>query len=228
MVGFNEKFQSMYIESEITGNDEVPDPGTSLRREAARARARSRSMSHEGLITSHSTPITQVGSMEAPRSLYYSNMKIPQAIVSSSSMNHTSLPRTTAESSQVDFAPLPDLGQNLLPMDTLPMDFNFGLSFQPPLSAYDTPSSLYPGSTLNGTLSFQTSTDGLTEQMLDDNTATTLCRTALDMIAQHNRKGYSFKDLEVRLCRGYQPEASEGADCRVQNSVLFSVLAEIQ
>ncbi|GAB7338241.1 hypothetical protein MBLNU457_4573t2 [Dothideomycetes sp. NU457] len=57
--------------------------------------------------------------------------------------------------------------------------------------------------------------------------ASTLCSVAFQILARHNRKGLSNLDLEMRLCAGYVNGRNIAQGCRVQNKVLFSVLAEV-
>ncbi|KAF2229315.1 hypothetical protein EV356DRAFT_456047, partial [Viridothelium virens] len=74
----------------------------------------------------------------------------------------------------------------------------------------------------------------LMEQTMDDltprtNTAdtTTLCSLAFSLIFMNNSKGYSIADLELKLRKGYKHGATSSEGCRIDNKVLFSVLAEI-
>jgi hypothetical protein len=55
---------------------------------------------------------------------------------------------------------------------------------------------------------------------------TTLCSLAFPLVLKNNPKGYSAADLDLRLRVGYRfGAAPEG--CRIDNKILFAVLAEI-
>lgn len=56
---------------------------------------------------------------------------------------------------------------------------------------------------------------------------TTLCSLALPLVMTNNRKGYSPVDLEIRLRAGYRCGIVASEGCRIENKVLFNVLAEI-
>ncbi|KAF2106199.1 hypothetical protein BDV96DRAFT_337192 [Lophiotrema nucula] len=56
---------------------------------------------------------------------------------------------------------------------------------------------------------------------------TTLCSLAFSLITTNNRKGIDPMQLEVRLRAGYRPGPTPSDGCRVDNKVLFTVLAEI-
>lgn len=56
---------------------------------------------------------------------------------------------------------------------------------------------------------------------------TTACSIAFSMILEHNARSLPMEQLESRLQVGYRNGQMVGGDCRVVNSVLFSVLAEI-
>ncbi|KAM0723187.1 hypothetical protein Q7P37_001387 [Cladosporium fusiforme] len=60
-----------------------------------------------------------------------------------------------------------------------------------------------------------------------DLAGTTACSIAFSMILKHNARSLPMQQLESRLQVGYRGGQTVGADCRVVNSVLFSVLAEI-
>jgi len=60
-----------------------------------------------------------------------------------------------------------------------------------------------------------------------DPLASTLCSVAFQILARHNRRGLSDLDIEIRLCAGYIGGTSPSQACRVKNKVLFSVLAEV-
>ena len=56
---------------------------------------------------------------------------------------------------------------------------------------------------------------------------TTLCSLAFSIIMSNNRKGYSLTELDSRLRAGYTSGSMSVDNCRVNNKLLFSVLAEI-
>jgi hypothetical protein len=56
---------------------------------------------------------------------------------------------------------------------------------------------------------------------------TTACSIAFSMIVKHNARSLPMAQLEYRLRVGYRGGQKVGEDCRVVNSVLFSVLAEV-
>jgi hypothetical protein len=56
---------------------------------------------------------------------------------------------------------------------------------------------------------------------------TTLCSLALSLVFKNNTKGYSIAELDLKLRKGYQPGATLSEGCRVDNTVLFRVLADI-
>jgi hypothetical protein len=56
---------------------------------------------------------------------------------------------------------------------------------------------------------------------------TTLCSSAFSLVLKNNLKGYSTADLDLKLRVGYRCGAAPSEGCRVDNKVLFSVLAEI-
>jgi hypothetical protein len=57
--------------------------------------------------------------------------------------------------------------------------------------------------------------------------STTLCTVAFQLVLKNNRKGYSAAELELKLQTGYQCGARRSEGCRVDNKVLFNVLADI-
>jgi len=63
------------------------------------------------------------------------------------------------------------------------------------------------------------------QALLPENT--TLCSLAFSLLMSNNRKGYSAVDLDLKLRAGYMCGASTSEGCRIDNKVLFSVLAEI-
>lgn len=54
-----------------------------------------------------------------------------------------------------------------------------------------------------------------------------VCSTALSMIFRHNRKGLSLAELQKRLRPGMRPPSEGSKECRIEESVLFRVLADI-
>jgi hypothetical protein len=56
---------------------------------------------------------------------------------------------------------------------------------------------------------------------------TTLCTLAFSLVMKNNRKGYMAADLDLKLRAGYRCSSMTSEGCRVDNKVLFSVLAEI-
>jgi hypothetical protein len=57
--------------------------------------------------------------------------------------------------------------------------------------------------------------------------STTLCSVAFSLVMSNNRKGYNSTDLDVKLSSGYIYNTAASGGCRIQNNILFSVLAEI-
>jgi hypothetical protein len=55
---------------------------------------------------------------------------------------------------------------------------------------------------------------------------TTLCTTAFSLVLESNRKGNSAKELDLKLRVEYKFSAIPLNGCRVDNNVLFEVLAE--
>ncbi|KAH7120886.1 hypothetical protein B0J11DRAFT_51280 [Dendryphion nanum] len=62
------------------------------------------------------------------------------------------------------------------------------------------------------------------EETLDK---TTLCSLAFSLILKNNVRGYSTADIDLKLRVGYRDAATPFEGCRVDNKVLFTVLAEI-
>lgn len=54
-----------------------------------------------------------------------------------------------------------------------------------------------------------------------------LCSMAYKLIMQYNRKGYDDLQLNIKLRKGFKKGRTPLEGCRVENKVLFSVLAEI-
>lgn len=57
--------------------------------------------------------------------------------------------------------------------------------------------------------------------------SSTACSIAFSLVFQHNRRGYSTSEIELRLRPGYQKDNSLAEGCRVDNNVLLQLLAEI-
>ncbi|KAL4926369.1 uncharacterized protein BDV17DRAFT_293588 [Aspergillus undulatus] len=57
---------------------------------------------------------------------------------------------------------------------------------------------------------------------------TTVCAVALEMVMKCNKRGLTILDLDMRLRRGYRSALFQWEGCRVDNRVLFAVLAEIR
>lgn len=55
----------------------------------------------------------------------------------------------------------------------------------------------------------------------------TLCSIALSMIFRHNRKGLSIAELQQRLKNGIRIRSGVSKECRIENSILLNVLADI-
>ena len=68
-------------------------------------------------------------------------------------------------------------------------------------------------------------TDTSDNAMFADNT--TLCSLAFSLIMNNNRKGYDVAEIDLRLRAGYRYGSAPSEGCRVDNKVLFSVLADI-
>lgn len=60
-----------------------------------------------------------------------------------------------------------------------------------------------------------------------ENDSTTLCSIALSLVMQHNKKRLTTTQLDDRLRVGYRGASNPAQGCRIQNNVLFSVLADI-
>ncbi|XRM43682.1 hypothetical protein ABZX51_006838 [Aspergillus tubingensis] len=56
---------------------------------------------------------------------------------------------------------------------------------------------------------------------------TTVCAVALELVMSCNTKNLSILDLDMRLRSGYRSARFQWEGCRVDNQVLFAVLAEI-
>lgn len=75
---------------------------------------------------------------------------------------------------------------------------------------------------------FCTSVWNATVQANDASLAgTTACSIAFSMILKHNARSLPMAQLDYRLRVGYRGGQTVGEECRVVNSVLFSVLAEV-
>jgi hypothetical protein len=64
-------------------------------------------------------------------------------------------------------------------------------------------------------------------QVEDISEGTTLCSFAFSLFMKNNNKGYTTADLELKLRAGYKCGATATGGCRVDNKILFRVLAEI-
>jgi hypothetical protein len=69
-------------------------------------------------------------------------------------------------------------------------------------------------------------TDSLDALLHPVTEGTTLCSVAYSLVSKHNKKGYDFAQLDLRLQVGYTGRSICGG-CTVDNKVLFRVLAEI-
>lgn len=97
----------------------------------------------------------------------------------------------------------------------------------PPLDFFEPPGSDVPDG-LAQHQGFCTTMWNATAQANDAGLAgTTACSIAFSMILKHNARSLPMQQLESRLQVGYRGGQTVGGDCRVVNSVLFSVLAEI-
>jgi len=56
---------------------------------------------------------------------------------------------------------------------------------------------------------------------------TTLCSLAFSIVMNNNRKGYNATGLDLKLQPGYRCGTKVSEGCRIENKILFSVLAEI-
>ncbi|KAI9373591.1 hypothetical protein BJX61DRAFT_533004 [Aspergillus egyptiacus] len=66
-----------------------------------------------------------------------------------------------------------------------------------------------------------------TEASKDEFQDTTVCAVALELVMNCNTKNLSILDLDMRLRCGYRSARFQWEGCRVDNQVLFAVLAEI-
>ncbi|KAL2833809.1 hypothetical protein BDW59DRAFT_156607 [Aspergillus cavernicola] len=66
-----------------------------------------------------------------------------------------------------------------------------------------------------------------TEVSKDEYQDTTVCSVALELVMNHNTKNLSILELDMRLRCGYRSGRFQWEGCRVDNQVLFAVLAEI-
>ncbi|KAF2771903.1 hypothetical protein EJ03DRAFT_11024 [Teratosphaeria nubilosa] len=57
--------------------------------------------------------------------------------------------------------------------------------------------------------------------------STTTCSSAITLLLRNNRKGLSITELQRRLEPGMVAAPNINAECRLQNDILFSVLADI-
>lgn len=55
----------------------------------------------------------------------------------------------------------------------------------------------------------------------------TVCSLALSLIFRHNRKGLSMAELQKQLKPGMRAALGASGECRIEDSVLFQVLADI-
>lgn len=70
--------------------------------------------------------------------------------------------------------------------------------------------------------------DGVTGSITGSvNNETTLCSIAFHLIVQCNRAGKDVLELETKLRCGYRMPAFPGQGCRVDNTTLLAVLAEL-
>lgn len=118
--------------------------------------------------------------------------------------------------------------EQLFPASQHPSKAN-ELSFEPSpsLDFFEPPGSDMP----NGLAQYQgfcTTLWNATTQANDTGLAgTTACSIAFSMVLKHNARSLPMEQLESRLQVGYRGGQTVGGDCRIVNSVLFSVLAEI-
>ncbi|KAL5356940.1 hypothetical protein BJX96DRAFT_143647 [Aspergillus floccosus] len=66
-----------------------------------------------------------------------------------------------------------------------------------------------------------------TELSQDEYQDTTVCAVALELVMSCNTKNLSISELDMRLRCGYRSARFQWEGCRVDNRVLFAVLAEI-
>lgn len=62
---------------------------------------------------------------------------------------------------------------------------------------------------------------------LSDSESTTVCSLALSMVFQHNKKQLTLIELNEKLRFGFRKALKPFQECRVENRILFEVLAEI-
>lgn len=62
---------------------------------------------------------------------------------------------------------------------------------------------------------------------VSESDSTTLCSIALQMVFQHNKKRLTMSELDQKLRCGFRKASEPAQECRVENHVLFNVLAEI-
>ena len=55
----------------------------------------------------------------------------------------------------------------------------------------------------------------------------TICLKALSLVFRHNRKGLSMAILQTQLKPGMRAPSGASGECRIEDSVLFKVLADI-
>jgi hypothetical protein len=110
----------------------------------------------------------------------------------------------------------------------LPWEFSFDFSTNPA----DFSEPLQSESVLPQMLD-QSATEAPAADMLEsilplDNTQdTTLCTLAISLVLKNNRKNYTATDLDLRLRAGYRCGFAASEGCRVDNKILFGLLAEI-
>ncbi|GAB1191843.1 hypothetical protein APSETT444_001026 [Aspergillus pseudonomiae] len=66
-----------------------------------------------------------------------------------------------------------------------------------------------------------------TEVSKDEYQDTTVCAVALELVMNCNTKNLSITELDMRLRCGYRSARFQWEGCRVDNQVLFAVLAEV-
>ncbi|KNG87092.1 hypothetical protein ANOM_005285 [Aspergillus nomiae NRRL 13137] len=66
-----------------------------------------------------------------------------------------------------------------------------------------------------------------TEVSKDEYQDTTVCAVALELVMNCNTKNLSISELDMRLRCGYRSARFQWEGCRVDNQVLFAVLAEV-
>lgn len=120
------------------------------------------------------------------------------------------------------------LQQNPLQTEHVPpWEFSFDFSSFP----HDTSESVLSHAELYSSQSaIHSAEDGLIAEVPVNSASsenTTLCSLAFSLIMNNNRKGYDVAELDLRLRAGYRYEEASSEGCRVENKILFSVLAEI-